>query len=113
MDNDAEGPFRSWLPRDILRRTNWLYRVNVLRPHDHRESAFIWELVTIFRAYATQFLLWAYSLTTVARNATNVEFASKLQKVITVISSMIELLWSEGYCYFLEFLEIMYYPVTN
>ena len=26
---------------------------------------------------------------------------------------MIEMFWSEGYCYFLDFLTIAYYPVTN
>ena len=26
---------------------------------------------------------------------------------------MIELLWLDGYCYFLDFLEILYYPMTS
>lgn len=35
-DSD-EGQSRDWVPRNILRRTNWLYHVDVLRPHDRRE----------------------------------------------------------------------------
>ena len=30
-----------------------------------------------------------------------------------MILKMTELFWSEGYCYFLDFLRIAYYPITN
>ena len=71
-DSSDEQHFRLWLPRDILSRTNWLYRVDALCPHNRRELAYIWELVVIYRAYATQFLLWAYSLTSAARRCTDI-----------------------------------------
>ena len=51
------SPFRDWYPRDILRRTNWLYRIDALRPHDRREMQVLWDLTWLFQEYATQFLL--------------------------------------------------------
>ena len=38
---------------------------------------------------------------------------SKLERVLTIITIIIEIFWSEGYCYFLDFLRIAYDPVTN
>ena len=37
-----ERAVRWWYPRDILRRTNWLYRVDGLRPLDRREAGMLW-----------------------------------------------------------------------
>ena len=48
IDNVEQG-LHSWYPRDILRRTNWLYRVDALRPHDMREMSVLWELTELFR----------------------------------------------------------------
>ena len=48
MNNNAPAPesvFREWFPRDIIRRTNWLYRVDALCIHDIREMNVIAELV--------------------------------------------------------------------
>ena len=54
--DDVDQGFQSWYPRDILRRTNWLYRVDALCPHDIREMSVLWELTELFWYYATQFI---------------------------------------------------------
>ena len=116
MDNDNDNddrPLRHWFPRDILRRTNWLYRVDALRPHDIRELSIIGELVFLYRDYAMKFLIWAHSLTAIARSSLNSQFSNHLQKIIDIILSMTELLWSEGYCYLLDYSNIAYYPSSN
>ena len=63
--------------------------------------------------YTTQFIIWAYSLRAIISATTDHVFAEKLEGIVKTIIIMIEMLWSEGYCYFLDFLTIAYYPVTN
>ena len=116
MDNDNDNddrPLRHWFPRDILRRTNWLYRVDALRPHDIRELSIIGELVFLYRDYAMKFLIWAHSLTAIARNSLNSNFSNRLQNIIDIILSMTELLWSEGYCCLLDYSNIAYHPSSS
>ena len=57
------------------------------------------------------FLLWASTLSSQVH--LGIQPQEKLKKVINVILQMCQLLLSEGYCYFLDFLEIAYYPITN
>lgn len=42
---------REWFSHNIIRRTNWLYRVDALRPHDIREMDVLSKLVYLFRGY--------------------------------------------------------------
>lgn len=100
MDNEDHHPIPTdgeqicnWLPRDILRRTNWLHRDNTLHNHGWREMSIIWELTSIVRDYASQFLLWAYGLTTIIIISDNVIFLAQLQKAIDTIASLTKLLW--------------------
>ena len=103
----------SWMPRDILRRTNWLYRVDALRIHDLREMHNLWEICNLFEKYATLFVAWAYSIKAIMSSSTDNIVISKLNNIFTIVTKLIEMFWSEGYCYFLDFLRIAYYPVTN
>ena len=116
MDNELQPddrPLRHWFPRAILSRTNWLYRVDALRPHDIRELSILGELVILYRDYAMQFLIWAHSLTVIARNSINSHFSNRLQNIIDIVLSMTELLWSEGYCYLLDYTAIAFHPSSN
>ena len=103
----------SWLPRDLLRRTNWLYRVDALRIHDMREMYQLWDICNLFERYATMFIAWAYSIKAIMSTSTDNIVTSKLNNIFIIITKLIEMFWSEGYCYFLDFLRIAYYPVTN
>ena len=73
----------------------------------------IWELTKIRERYTTQFIIWAYAIKVFLQNTIDVAIVSKLESLLTLMIKLIEILWSEGYCYFLDFLRIAYYPVTN
>ena len=38
---------------------------------------------------------------------------SKFETILSITTKLIEMFWSEGYCRFLDFVRIAYYPVTN
>ena len=112
-DLNHDSSLLQWVPRTILRRTNWLYRVDALRNHDLREMHNIWEICNLFERYATQFIAWAYSIKAFIATSTDNIAISKFQKIFTIVLKITEMFWSEGYCYYLDFLRIAYYPVTN
>ena len=74
----------SWLPRDLLRRTNWLYRVDALRIHDMREMYQLWDICNLFERYATMFIAWAYSIKAIMSTSTDNIVTSKLKVVQTI-----------------------------
>ena len=39
---DVEDNLRNWFPRNIVRRTNWLYHIDALHNHDLREMNLLW-----------------------------------------------------------------------
>ena len=73
------------------RRINWLYRVDSLRNHDMHEMQMYWELTTICEGYATQFILWAYSIKAFIQMSMDSVIISKLEIVLTIITKMIEM----------------------
>ena len=81
-----------------------------MRVRDRSVMAALWELASLFHHY---FLVWVYSLTSFLRSGENIFNVEIFTATIEVGSSMCELLWSEGYCYFLDFIQISYYLVTN
>ena len=50
--HDIEQALWSWRPRAILRRTNWLYRVDALRSNDVDHLNLLWSNVIVQREYA-------------------------------------------------------------
>ena len=101
--DDIEHRINNWYPRDVLRRTNWLYRVDALRPHDLREMDIIWELCELMQEYASRFIILAYSLRAIVNFTSDHVLAEKLETIVKTIIKLIEMFWSEGYCYFLDF----------
>ena len=112
-EEGIESELESWRPRDILRRTNWLYRVDALRNYDIREMSVLWKLTELYRDYATQFLIWAYAIRLILLSTVDESTKERLEKTFKMIIQMTEIFWSEGYCYLLDFVSIAYYPVTN
>ena len=45
---EGEDSLRNWSPRNIISRTNWLYRVYALCNHDIREMNLLWEISSLF-----------------------------------------------------------------
>ena len=102
-----------WYPRDILRRTNWLYRVDSLRNHDIREMSALWEVASLCLEYSNQFVLWAHIIKTIISNTIDPFRSEQLTKIFNIIIEILQLISSEGYCFYLDFLHIAYYPHTN
>ena len=78
-----------------------------------REMYQLWDICNLFERYATMFIAWAYSIKAIMSTSTDNIVTSELNNVFIIITKLIEMFWSEGYCYFLDFLRIAYYPVTN
>ena len=93
----------SWLPRDILRRKDWLYRVDALRIHNMHEMNNLWEISTLFEIYVNHFISWAYSIKAFMSISTDNIVISKLKNILIILTKIIEMFWSEGYCYFWTF----------
>ena len=71
------------------------------------------DLSELLQSYATQFVIWAYYIRSIVSITTDNVYAKKLGAVVKLIIKMADMFWSEGYCYFLDYLHISYYPVTN
>ena len=112
-NRDEDDMSSIWLPRQVQNRTNWLYRMDALRPHDINEMNILWELVCVFKDYAIQYLIWAHILVRKIKESRSGSIRIKTRKVLKLVRSMVQLLWAESYCYFLDFLEISYYPISN
>ena len=78
-----------------------------------REMHILWEIRSLCERYATQFIAWVYSIKAFIATLTNSIVISKFENFIIIVTKIIEMFWSEGYCYYLDFLRIAYYPVTN
>ena len=103
---------RQWYPRDLLRRTNWLHRVDALRIHDIREMRLLWEATSMIQDYCHMFVIWANVIMSVINSSTN-GVGNHLHKVLETIMSILQMLLSEGYCYFLDYMKIAYFPESN
>ena len=89
-------------PREVLSRTNWLYRVDALRVHDKREMKQLWELTLLLLQYLAGLVSYAAVLIKVMRRGYGVGMMTRLRNTYRDVIKMIELTYSEGYCYFLE-----------
>ena len=98
-----------WYPRQLLRRTNWLYRVDALRGFDRREMQRLWDLAEQMLHLTTQSMAWVITLQSFLHTATNSSFITHIHEMTELLTDLSLLLWSEGYCYYLSFLEIAYY----
>ena len=110
LDNSNED---IWLPRNILRRTNWLYRVDALRNHNIREMSVLWEVSVLCLEYCKINLAYVHDLFYIISGNIDEDYRDTLEKMSTLLIELLQLIMSEGYCYFLDFLHIAYYPASN
>ena len=106
---NVKRDIRLWFPRNILRRTNWLYRVDALRNHDIREMNILWEVASLFLQYSNLFLSWAVSIKVIIDSSADMVFVRNMRTMYDLIMQILQILDSEGYCYFLDFLKILIY----
>ena len=111
--DDIEAAISRWRPRDVLRRTNWLYRIDALRPRDVREMQLFLELVHLYQDYAEMFIGWGHALNFVSEQSSPYQSRARINEIISTIVEMSMYLLSEGYCFYLDYLQIAYYPSSN
>ena len=80
----------SWVPRNILRRTNWLYCVDALIIHDIREMHNLWEICNLLKRYATQCITWAYSIKAFISTSSDNIVISKSQNILIIITKSLK-----------------------
>ena len=112
IDN-LERSIIQWCPRDMLRRTNWLYRIDALRPRDVREMDTLKELVDLYQTYAEEFIVWDCALKTICVLRPNLAVSIRLKRVIETIAQFHKYLLCEGYCFYMDYLKIAYYSASN
>ena len=102
-----------WYPRHILSRTNWLYRVDALRNHDLREMTDLWVVSEFCLKYLHQLVLWGHVVNQMLITSINETSKGLLHSTFNFIIELIQLVHSEGYCFYLDYLHIAYYPSSN
>ena len=55
--DDFTNGLSEWYSRNILRRTNWLHRIDALHNHDICEMSLIWEVAELCQFYPLTFLI--------------------------------------------------------
>ena len=111
--DEIEETVRTWHPRSVLRRTNWLYRVDALRPNDVLYLNVLWETIELLRDYATHFMLMGAVLFVVKTRGVSESLRNRCSKLFPVVMYLSQALVSEGYCLLLDFMRVGYYPSTN
>ena len=81
--------------------------------HAIREMNILLELADIMLEHCNQFVLWAHIIQNFIQYATNNMLAQHLKGVFDIIIDILQLLCSEGYCYYLDYMKIAFYPSTN
>ena len=57
--------------------------------------------------------MWIHVVAYLSKTTKDKVLGVALGRLIYPMMRVVELLWSKGYCYFLDYLEIAYYPSTN
>ena len=65
--------------------------MDALRISDMREMEIMWYLTTICEEYATQFIVWEYSIKTFLQSSIDSTIIRKLESLLTIITKMIEM----------------------
>ena len=111
--DDIETAISRWRPRDVLRRTNWLYRIDALRPRDVREMQLLLDLVNLYQDYAEMFMAWGHALKFISERSSHIQSHARIREIISTIVEISKYLLSEVYCFYLDYLQIAYYPSSN
>ena len=102
-----------WYPRHVLNRTNWLYRIDSLRPRDIGEMTLLFDMVIMLKAYTIQLLVLGSSVRSIMLDQPDGPYRNNLERTFDIVIELTQLFVSEGYGYFLKYLQIAYYPSSN
>ena len=110
---DIEQAVWGWRPRAVLRRTNWLYRIDALRSNDVDHLNLLWSNVIVQRETAVQFLIWGSILTHLKRNGSSRRIKLRCSVLLPIVIGIAQASISEGYCCLLDLIRIGFYPSHN
>ena len=71
------------------------------------------ELVDLYQTYAEEFIVWGHGLKIICVRRPNLAVSIRLERVIETIVQFSKYLLCEGYCFYLDYLQIAYYPASN
>ena len=115
-DNDSHNHQLSdfiLLPREVLSRTNWLYIIDALQVHDRREMKLLWKLTVLLLQYMVWVANYAVVLITLMKRNYDYGRMIIIRKTYRKVIQLIELAYSERYCYFMDYMSMAYYLAGN
>ena len=103
----------TWLPRRSIRDTNWMYRVDTLRTHDHREMEVQVHHSLALLCNAVQALAYAFTFRYTVLHGSMATLRAQFDALYESLLQIVYLFLSESYCCFIDYLQIAYYPLRN
>ena len=73
----------------------------------------LWEVSELCLEYLQQLVLWGHVVNQMLLSPIQNGSLQVLRKTFNFIIELIQLVHSEGYCYFLDYVRIAYYPSSN
>ena len=73
----------------------------------------IWEVAKLCQFYLFSLLVWTYAIKSLIQTTTHELFANLPQKLYELIYCMTNMFLAEGWFFFIDFMEIAYYPASN
>ena len=99
------------LPRRSVRDTNWMYRVDALRTHDHREMEVQVHHSLALLCNAVQALAYAFTFRYTVLDGSMNTLCPQFDALYENLLQTVYLFLSESYCCFIDYVQITYYPL--
>jgi hypothetical protein len=116
MMDGFEDEIRWWYPRQALRNTNWLHRTDALRVRDLRTLQMLQYQAQSFLDMATQWVVFLHGIygfmNLMCRQGRQALF-EQARGLFQITLVLCQVVYSEGYCFFLDFMELAHYPSSN
>ena len=92
--SSVSDDWNRWLPRRNLRETNWIYRVDALRPHDNREMDLHLRLSQGLLCCTMKFIVYAFSLKKLISSEANANIKAALRQVLDKVMGLVYIVQS-------------------
>ena len=111
--DEIEHDVSYWRSPAVLCRTNWIYRIDALRPLDVDHLHLLWDNVVILRKYVLQFLVRGSVLSHLQVFGASDNIKHCCSNLLPIVLHISQACVSEGYCGMLDFMRIGCYPSQN
>ena len=98
-----ESYLSHWHSRAVLHQTNWLYRVDALRPNDITYLNTLQDKIILLRDYASPFLIMATVLSHLIQNGRTPHIRERLPFFPSL--GLSQVLLSERYCFLMDYFQ--------